>query len=771
MIPISKEFKRLTIFALFILAVFQFTIYTYSSTPLIVNTQNNDSIQQDLLYMGGNFLTPDHIDLIINNQNNKNSISTTYKTLLQKYSTNINKFSQKEKCQLYFSELYQTTPSWSNGAFKDSLYNTDVFNRNHFFLKHKDQIIKNKKDKDKSEKKKNDNDYLTNEDYYRVEYLYNQDLKKTIETEQKFVDSMTNIRVFGQCYLNSGSQNGANFNDKRVIQSLNQKLANLNMKPFSIDNEKINNNNQCQDIESRIFPWLSRQLPIYQRWNGEIHWGIPTIDPDGNSNQRKHNDNKVFSNENCFLQNFKNSIHGKGIVLTGSNNEVPDLMNLIKLLRGLDNDLPIQIVHKGDISQENQDKLVKVARDNLKLNKSIFAKVPISEIPQSFRKQEIWFVNVGAAVKPEYMEFFNKFYMKFLAYFFNSFEEIVLMDSDAIPLIKPSSFFKLSPYKKSKTVFFKDRTSLEFLTDHDVVFFRKLLPTKVDENLFGIPKSTSKTLQNNLFAKKYRHSMEAGIIGINRKEKFTSLLSLVQIQLWTPANRRVWGDKELFWLSLSMVGDENYEFNNNDAVSVGTSQFENLQRNDDKKDGNDEKNNDDSSIHTEFNKKVKVCSSHPGHLSGDDNFTLLWINSGFKMCKKNTWDKDIQLPHYKTAFNNNATLLRDYYQTNLQIKSVLLPEDNTYKKRTNSRPPPPTEKYSQDFGWDMVFECESYTWCASELLNNNGELKNKNSLYIEYDDDLVTLYDYYGQLWIADLDENIKDDEIVEVGDGRKIVL
>ena len=40
--------------------------------------------------------------------------------------------------------------------------------------------------------------------------------------------------------------------------------------------------------------------------------------------------------------------------------------------------------------------------------------------------------------------------------------------------------------------------------------------------------------------------------------------------LWTePINSSVWGDKDLFWSSLSCAADENYEFNEYSAASVG----------------------------------------------------------------------------------------------------------------------------------------------------------------------------------------------------------
>lgn len=33
--------------------------------------------------------------------------------------------------------------------------------------------------------------------------------------------------------------------------------------------------------------------------------------------------------------------------------------------------------------------------------------------------------------------------------------------------------------------------------------------------------------------------------------------------------KRVYGDKEMFWLSLSIIGDENYQFNSHPAAAIG----------------------------------------------------------------------------------------------------------------------------------------------------------------------------------------------------------
>lgn len=85
--------------------------------------------------------------------------------------------------------------------------------------------------------------------------------------------------------------------------------------------------------------------------------------------------------------------------------------------------------------------------------------------------------------------------------------------------------------------------------------------------------------------------------------------------LWTePINSSVWGDKDLFWSSLSCAADENYEFNEYSAASVG------------------ERTTDEKRKYYPNSQSNELCSTHPGHINEEGK--LLWINSGFSYCKK-----------------------------------------------------------------------------------------------------------------------------------------
>ena len=77
----------------------------------------------------------------------------------------------------------------------------------------------------------------------------------------------------------------------------------------------------------------------------------------------------------------------------------------------------------------------------------------------------------------------------------------------------------------------------------------------------------------------------------------------------------------MFWLSLSIIGDENYQFNSHPAAAIGqlTTYQERVKTFE----------NPPSSF-----KSQEICANHPAHISDEDNHTLLWFNSGFQFCNQ-----------------------------------------------------------------------------------------------------------------------------------------
>lgn len=57
---------------------------------------------------------------------------------------------------------------------------------------------------------------------------------------------------------------------------------------------------------------------------------------------------------------------GRGIVISIGEGGVNETKRLIKVLRYLNNTLPTQLVHKGDLSKNSMKELIDVARESMK---------------------------------------------------------------------------------------------------------------------------------------------------------------------------------------------------------------------------------------------------------------------------------------------------------------------------------------------------------------------------------------------------------------------
>ena len=77
----------------------------------------------------------------------------------------------------------------------------------------------------------------------------------------------------------------------------------------------------------------------------------------------------------------------------------------------------------------------------------------------------------------------------------------------------------------------------------------------------GVEPVTAHTL-NNPYMKGWRHCQEAGLVMLDRKRHFRSLLTLFPLSIWKePIKSLIWGDKEMYWLAMSIAGDEDYTLN------------------------------------------------------------------------------------------------------------------------------------------------------------------------------------------------------------------
>jgi hypothetical protein len=632
----------------------------------------------------------------------------------------------KERCSLYFSRLYDNEPDWALKELESGYpYNGYIFDTKERFLQERKNEYKNTLE-NKDDIKDEDLDKLVEKfgKKFEWELSYQKAFKESYDTEKYMTDQITNLRVFSQCYLGDISRE-----EQQSIDSFNKTIT-------------------CEANEKRLFKFLTLKFPTYKRWNKEVLSVPPVIEDYLNDTVHTTSDErKLHQLSGCFTRDLKNTYNGKGIVISAADKHVEELSSLLLVLRGLRNKLPIQIVHRGDLSLESQKTLTKVSRsDDLNLDeipsfKKIVQKFysDIHDLSTDiiFPKQEIWYVDISSAISPDDKRFVT-YGNKLLTLLFSSFEDTVLIDTDTVPFVDIDKFIlQSSVYQDLGAFFFKDRQLYDKITGPELTYFRKLLPTRLDTALFGIPELTKFTYENRFFGDHYKHIQESGMVAINKKRHIRSTLAINILQMWHATTTRVHGDKELFWLGFSVAGDEDYYLNKHGVGAVGS-----LNPNSNRLLG-DENDSRRSKL-----KSHMLCTTHPAHLSGLDDHTLLWMNSGFVTCKRpDEAGKDIKMDLYKNVFKNEEKLKQTYVSP-LKIKAVVVP--------------PPQERVINNelgepaSGWEVMFGCGGYLYCAYDSVGGSDDSHYQGTL-VEYDDDQILWYDYLGELWVY-LQETLKKD-------------
>ncbi|ONH64817.1 hypothetical protein BON22_5401 [Cyberlindnera fabianii] len=615
-----------------------------------------------------------------------------------------------QRCDQFFEAMHSGSPNWKFDNFDTEGYEDDYVNFQDF-IKWKHEQEPDKKFDEKT-----------------IEALEKEFQEKnygTIKVDQRINDAMATLRIFGKCYLEDQTAGSSKFGFGSNI---------FNDNSGSEGNSALPSPDRCSDLEARLFPWLSSMLPIYTRWDGSQSNGLPDLksfalgdydEYDSPSSSKDKKEKRAASDPNCFLTSFKKRINGRGYVISASDGQVDELMKLALVLRANGNTLPIQIVHKGDLSKENMDKLIKEFRrpiSNGGLPPSYQNLVRESSL--SFPKQEVWFVNVRPCIKEGFGSYFQKYANKLLAYMFNSFDEMLLIDTDTVPFVNLEEIFKYPDYVSKGAYFFQDRQLKGQNSPSAVEYFKRLLPSKLDHFFFDIPLTTDFTLNNRFIGGRFNHYMESGVVAIKRSTHFTGMMAATQLNFWSTTAKKVHGDKELFWLGLSIAGNENYAFNNLAAASIGELT----------KPANRRFPNSGAQ---------ELCSNHPGHVNGYNNQTLLWINSGFTFCKNTqAAEFDAGKPLFKGYSKQD---LASYYRQKTLIRAAIVPPPQEVKGANQAGNP--------DMGWsDEHKYCMSYTWCAVDFIGYDEKPEEKG-LLVTFDDDQTKWFDFIGDVWMDGIEE------------------
>lgn len=603
-----------------------------------------------------------------------------------------------QRCDKYFRSLLFRDPGWSIDPHMDFGYSNDDYKLLENYIKDRQKGWKESGEEGELSEK------ILEEDWNYARAIYQ-------DNEQKLHDYITHLKIFNKCFLTRDVHLDG---DKAFVSEQRKNLTDLNFQMASpkLSVSKMYNSFKsmsCSSIESKLYSWISRKSPVYERWNGEI---VRVPMPAG----------KTL--DNCFLLAFKRNLKGKGIVVSIADKHLDDMVRLVRLLRGLKNTLPIQIVYYDNLSKETKETIVKAARSDF----------------ENYPEQEVWFVDVKDAITEEYLYKFGGFGNKILAALFNSFEEMMLVDADTVMLKSPEFFFNIEKYVRTGTAFYKDRASFEFRPKDDLIFFKKMLPSVLDTAVFNIPQTSEKVLLMEFFLG-LSHFMESGLVVVNRKRHFSQPLMMAHFNFYSTVQNRMYGEKELFWLALVISGDNNFSFNEHFAASVGLITTD-LER------------SGDVGRSNTFKSK-EICSNHPAHISDEDNHSLLWFNSGFRHCGQNSevnFQDEFKIKKRYT-FLKTVDTFKTFFKSKVVIKNAIIPPvtlNDTMGKNTESEPERP---------WlNMGEYCHGYLWCAYSLmggeLNRDGKKTDTQmkGTIIEFTDKEIKRINELGDIWTSDYD-------------------
>ncbi|GMM38845.1 hypothetical protein DASC09_061840 [Saccharomycopsis crataegensis] len=630
-------------------------------------------------------------------------------------SIQFQQLSHDEKCSKYFSEIFPKS------HWKFSTYDNDIFWLD--ALRDKYEVIR--------DRERNDCEQLGKtfcETWFK--YEWDEKTQNNLDFETEILRSIPHYKIFNKCFLD----------EVRKEDELTDKTLQLST-----------------NIEEQLFPWFTKNIIDYK--NYETNAGFQDVFK-----------KRTF---NSYVKNMKHSFTGKGIAISASNNHFRLLSGLIALLRVQGNTLPIEIIYRDDLSIWNQEDLMEIATTDelldsneklmklfdeiIKDNSEDFKQVrqmvynykkfydpdsgeKLSSKVVRFPKQDIRFVNAKSAIKDEYQDLFQAYSNKLIAFYFSSFKEVILMDSDTVPLINPEFFFSDEKYLSKKAFFFRDREIHENFPQQTTNFFKNLLPNKYDHEFFNLTMISEEHMVNNRFLNRsLNHLMESGIVVIDKFQHYNGVLLTMALQSWKPISQPIHGEKELYWLAQLVASDEDFEFNNNYAISLGkvTPKFKNVVEK--------EQADEDGNYGTQAN---ELCSTHPGHISDDDK-TLYWMNSGFEFCKKDNrfeLDLPIDLNYYGFFDPDNLSKyekMDDFYKDALRINAALIPPSTDYEYN-NTKP-----WFEPKRSWVMTQKCEGYLWCAYDLIGG-GEYKGDQyrGKVVNFDSNIERIYDFYGDLWM-----------------------
>ncbi|SCU83580.1 LAME_0C05710g1_1 [Lachancea meyersii CBS 8951] len=535
--------------------------------------------------------------------------------------------SEQAQCYFYFHKVYALRPNWSN-------------------------------DYDKW-------DFVINDDNLASEDVDDttRDLLLNHRQEQAMALGTERMRMYDKCFV---SEMAEKVDMAKIFSTMQQA------------DPSVGSNLQW-DFEKRMWPFLrdynkstfENLIPNFIGPSGKTleHGYLPNI----GSNHREEDDiagatKYVYDEKHSFMWNWNHMsamVAPKGIVLSFGDEQLELAAKLMAHFRFTGNELPIQVVTKGDISRETIDAVLRIARsDDIEFPQTDYHNAKNV-------KQTVWFVDVSPTLDPLVKDSFDRFKNKWLAAGLNLFQEYIFLDTDAINYVDMSYFFEKTDYVNTGTLFFKDRFLDETIADKKCpAMVETLVPTYQEEYYFNhFPAVSSdyveeqcerllepkeKTFKDYFFGMK-KHQMDSGLVVMDKDSHIVPLMISLMMHMTSKLGGCSYGDKEFFWLGFYISGHD-YSFHSSRPGASGVLIH-------------------DAKVNKQLKqRKSEVCSITISHL--DEHQGLLWVNGGAQNCKfdvaKQDWEsQDLQMSSRFTSFED----MQKEYRGPVKMEAGIIPAE------------------------------------------------------------------------------------------------
>ncbi|KAI0164168.1 glycosyltransferase family 71 protein [Xylariaceae sp. FL1272] len=221
---------------------------------------------------------------------------------------------------------------------------------------------------------------------------------------------------------------------------------------------------------------------------------------------------------------------GRGIVITGGDNQARMMLTTIYTYRQLGCDLPIEVMYLGDADLSEDNRLELEALPGV-----------ITRDLSPMVDDAGWSL-AGWAAKP-------------WAILLSSFREVIMIDADALFFKNPATLFDDPDYIETGALFFRDRV---ILPESKRSFLQQMLPRPISKH----------AIESRWWQGTSGHHQESGVVVVDKWKHFISLLLVCRFNGSDRDTRDgkkgvyelVYGDKETFWVGFLLAGDESFAF-------------------------------------------------------------------------------------------------------------------------------------------------------------------------------------------------------------------